>query len=429
MNNNEFIKKINKRNKNINLSDNLYNLLLLSLPTILIVGIVATTILLFSFIGLASLFLLILIYPVLPMFYTVIRRMEILVSNIGNKNYSFLDGYKDFFGNKQNGIFGLIFSISTFVLIIMALYLFFSNFLTLMCSPFPNALNVLNNLANEITNYNMEAILESIENDFVYLIKPFVIFVSTIMLIPHFYLFFNALNSNLSTHYLATIVLPDIDLNFSASQSRGIINSSVKRIIKRDVLKYRYQMNWIYYLTYLILYVVSTLIFVFIDYNQIDNIFISFLFIFATPLLSIFYGMLINYFCLKNELYIVEELTPIIHKLTPIPIKTSLQAVYKNPSYIHDKESEIRGAFFKEEFFVFNANENAINKLMKEITDNIVDTNSKKENINEKKEEGEINAGVFDFSKDNKIIVKDDTSAKITKPKRTRAKKEENKDD
>ena len=358
MNLNDILTKVKKRKKALDSNSHLMNILMLILPSFLVAiifGVVAGLALYSRFFSISLLSFVVL---VLPMFYTVEKRLRASIYGAGKKDFNFIEGYKTFFSNRQSGIFGVFTSLTTSIMIAAVFYLMFFRFFSVFCSPFAGASDALETIANLETN-NFEAI----QANLVYLIKPGIVIASTIFFLPLLYLIFYSLNSNLSDHYLATVVLPDIDLNLSAAQARSLSKVSFKRYLNGTLFKLRFKMNYPIYIIFVALYVGSTFLFISFDYSTNTNIFFSCLCIVLVPLTALIYGLVLNYECLINEYILADELSPSLHEILPKAIKESVKATYRNPGYIHGDESLLKGSFFVEDNYVFDSNkDNTFNK-------------------------------------------------------------------
>ena len=63
------------------------------------------------------------------------------------------------------------------------------------------------------------------------------------------------------------------------------------------------------------------------------------------PSLSLFYGFLLDYFCLMNEYCILEESQSLLLSRMPEQMRFSVYQTYCSPNYIHGEESAARGCF------------------------------------------------------------------------------------
>lgn len=403
MNINDILIRVSKRKKELKINNHMQNILILLLPSLivaLIFGLVAGLAIYARFFSIALLSLVVII---LPLFYVVEKRLRASISYVGKKDFSIIDGYKTFFTNRQSGIFGILSGLTTSIMFVAIFYLAFFRFFSLFCTPFDGSLKAYETITS----------LESIDYDVLgsnlpQLIKPGIVISSTIFFIPIFYLIFYSMNSNLSDHYLATIVLPDIDLNLPASQSRSLSKVSFKRYINRYLFRLRLRLNWPIYLIFTALYVSSVFIFISLDYSSNINIFFSSVLIMIVPLLSLFYGLVINYDCLINEYILVDEISPLLHEVLPKAIKESVKGTFRNPGYIHGEESLVKGAFFVEDNYVFDASNNT-------------SASNKEETYTAYDKDSTVEGGIFDFT-GNKI-----TKAK-TEQKKAVKKKEIKKD-
>ena len=404
MNRKDILTKINKRKKELNKKEVFSTFLLLLLPSLLVTLIFSVIIGLVIYAWYVSLVFLMIIALVLPMFYVVEKRVRTSIYKVGKKNFNYVDGYSSFFANKQLGLFGVITSISYAIMLGLLVYLIFYRYFDLFCSPFTGASEayekILTALQSETTNSTVDIITTNIPS----LIKPGIVYFSTIFFLPLFFIIFFFFNNNLSDHYLATVVLPDIDLNLTAAQSRGLSKASFKRYIRRNLPALRLITNWPIYVSFILVYVGLTFLFVSFSYTNITNIFLALILVCIVPIVSLFLGLLLNYECLINEYIMVDELSVLLHSALPKAIKDSIRLTYKNPGYVHGEESVIKGEFFPEDNYVFsstNLNNNNANA-------------TKQETYNAYTDKEDVKGGVFDFS-DVIKEKKDDTQ--IVKPK------------
>ena len=79
-----------------------------------------------------------------------------------------------------------------------------------------------------------------------------------------------------------------------------------------------------------------------------------------TPTVSLFYGFILQYFCIFNNYAIVETLAPSLHHTLPNPMKAYIAQAFKNPNYIHGEETSVRGPFILDvkRYEEYNVNEN-----------------------------------------------------------------------
>ena len=389
---------IKERRKKIYTKDIFVDLLLLLPPVILEMGIA----LLSSISFFLSVFLT---YFVLPMFYTVERRIANRISGIGSNRFSYADGYKAFFQQRAGGIFGIILSlVGSFALALLFNFLLSSSFPSL-CSAFDGAREVYDHIYETISSTGIidyRQFSSYIAENIHALSQPLTIFLGCILFVPSFYFFFYCINTNLSDHYLASIVLPDIDLNISASESRGLSRGSFKRFLFRKRLSYALRQNWPFYLIYALLY--ATTLYLFSMVKAVNAATLNLL-MFATPSLSILYGCVLSYFCLANEYSTLEVIANDLLTLLPAPLKTSVYQTYINPNYIHGMESEVRGCFVPSSESYDSRTENTYQNPY--TTDSWKDTKNKEDSSQEPKD-SDVQFGMFDFSKKDNPDNKED---------------------
>lgn len=338
MKTNEQYKQICEKRKKIFTKDIFLDLLLLLPPILVETGIIIIALTT----GFISLFLT---YFVLPMFYTVERRIRAKISGIGNQHFSYADGYKAFFRQRDGGIFGIILSLLASLAIGLLFYFIIGFSFPMLCNSFEGAREVYDTIYNTINSQgavDYKQFQEYLSTHIFYLSRPLTILVGCILFVPTFYFYFYRININLTDHYLATIVLPDIDLNISASEARSLSRGSFRRFLFKKGFSYSLRLNWIYYLIYAVLYALTLSLFASI--SAINSPMMSIL-ILATPSISVLYGCILNYFCLANEYAVLEVIAPELLEKLPTPLKESIYQTYINKSYIHGIESEIRGCF------------------------------------------------------------------------------------
>lgn len=338
MNNNELNQKIKTRTKRILNKGMLTNLLLL-IPPVILEGFIIITAVTTYFLSIA------LTYFVLPMFYTVEKRIRNNISGIGDQKFSYLDGYKAFFTTSQGGIFGVITSFFMAVVIALLFYLALSFTFPFLCNTFPEATTVYKTIeemssSSGTTTYN-ELYTYVIENGYA-LTRPLTVLIGTILFVPLFSLIFLSVNSHLVDHYLISIVLPDIDLNISASQGRAIAKTSLRRSINGEYYSFNIKYNWPYYLAFTLIYAISLYLFTFI--TTTNTMLVPFI-VLGAPSIAFVVGYILNYFVLSNSYAIIEEISPLLLDRLPLPMKTSIYQTYCNPNYIHGQESAFRGCF------------------------------------------------------------------------------------
>jgi hypothetical protein len=287
---------------------------------------------------------LFLIYFILPMFYTVEKRLRYDISGIGNPDFSYADGYKAFFGGAQGGIFGIILSVLEAFFFGLVFYLAFSNLFPYLCQSYPGAYDVYSKLvtlySDPKTSQN-ELITYFTDNGAV-LTQPLSIFIGLVLFFPIFLLVFFFLNGNLDDHYLCTIVLPDIDKNISASQARSISRSSFGRAILSYRLGKTFRYNWPFYVLFSLIY--GSLVYGG-SFLVTDNLYLVPLIVLVAPSVSLFFALILNYFCLANEYAVLEESQNLLLSRLPKPMRESIYRTYCDSHYVHGEESSARGSF------------------------------------------------------------------------------------
>lgn len=292
-----------------------------------------------------SLFLsLLLLYFLLPMFYTVEERVRARLTGIGKKDFTYADGYTAFFKGNQAGIFG---AMST---VLLGLGIFFIEALLLaplmpnLVNCFPGASEVFSNVAELYTNpvANAQDIQNYLLANGAVLAQPFTVYFGLLYFIPIFALLFFMIDSNIVDHHISTIVLPDIDLNVSASMSRLLSRRSFGRFSSSYRAKKDFQKNWPFYLLFIVFY---GIILWACTYIKIDNYVYLVPVVMITPVSACFFGIYLNHFVLINKLAIAEESQDVILDSLPSAMRTSIEQTFESPSYIHGKESQARGSF------------------------------------------------------------------------------------
>ena len=337
MKDNEFRVSVRERiNRGLN-KDCLINILMLIVPTLLLMAIAMLS--LYSFI--LSLFA---IYFVLPMFYTTERRIRFSLTGIGKRDFSFADGYKAFFQERKGGIFGVIISLCLAFGLFLVSYLIIMNFFPNICNCFGSSMDVYSEFiklyqdpyskTNDVVNFLKENLYA--------LNQPLTISLGLCLFLPIFSILFFYVPENLSNHYLATIVLPDIDKNISASQARTLSKNGFGRPIFWKRQGYRFKYSWYLMLGFVALYGASLYL---CSTIQVTNSLLVPLIILITPTCSLFYGLICSYFVVLHDYAVVEELSKTLLSLLPEAMKISIYQAFTNPHYVHGDESSARGSF------------------------------------------------------------------------------------
>ncbi len=337
MTNKELRENVAERRKRGFKKSLLLNLALLIPPILLTIAIFITALNTY----ILSLFLL---YFVLPMYYTVDKRMRYDITGIGKPNFSYADGYKAFFTKNMGGIFGAIGAILLGILIFIFLLFILEYAFPAIAHCFPEAGQVVETIGDIYAGnqVDMEYLTDYLLKNGHLLTQPATVLIGVSAYIPMLLVVFYFFNNNLSMHYLSTIVLPDIDKNVSASQARGISKIQFGRLIQGHRLKETLVHNWPYYLVYTILYGVILYACTFITTT---NLLVLPIVVLLAPSLSLFYGFLLDYFCLMNEYCILEESQSLLLSRMPEQMRFSVYQTYCSPNYIHGEESAARGCF------------------------------------------------------------------------------------
>lgn len=335
--------KIKERQKRLFHKDVWMNMLLLVPPILLTLIIVLVA--LFTFV-----LSLLLVYFVLPMFYTVERRMRQSVTGIGKTNFTYADGYRAFFKDNMGGIFGLINALLISFLLIIALSFILEYAAQPLANCFPPAGEVLTEIGNLF--FSQATLPEEFwtylsENAF-YLTQPLTILVGVTAFLPMTYLLFYALPMNLSNHQIATIVLPDIDKNLSAAQARTLSRIQFARGFQGYRLKNSIRLNWPYLLAFVLIYGLSLYGCSMIETTETMVMPIILL---LSPTISLFFGFFLQYFWIGNDYCIIEESQDVLLESINPQIKFTIYQTYCNPNYIHGEESSARGCFVPEQTY------------------------------------------------------------------------------
>ena len=335
--------KIKERQKRLFHKDVWMNMLLLVPPILLTLIIVLVA--LFTFV-----LSLLLVYFVLPMFYTIERRMRQSVTGIGKTNFTYADGYRAFFKDNMGGIFGLINALLISFLLIIALSFILEYAAQPLANCFPPAGEVLTEIGNLF--FSQATLPEEFwtylsENTF-YLTQPLTILVGVTAFLPMTYLLFYALPMNLSNHQIATIVLPDIDKNLSAAQARTLSRIQFARGFQGYRLKNSIRLNWPYLLAFVLIYGLSLYGCSMIETTETMVMPIILL---LSPTISLFFGFFLQYFWIGNDYCIIEESQDVLLESINPQIKFTIYQTYCNPNYIHGEESSARGCFVPEQTY------------------------------------------------------------------------------
>ena len=314
------------------------NLAMLLLPSFLIAAIFAA---MFYTWG-VSVFL---IYFVLPMFYAVDRRLRYQLTGIGNPRFSYIDGYKAFFQSNKGGIFGVLVSLVFGFAILLFFLLALFQTVPYIVHNFPEAIPYFE---GTLTAYSKSSLFNQTElqaylfDNGIHLIRPATIYMGIISYVPIATVIFFFIDENLSNHYLAGIILPDIDENVSASQARSAIRSTVSKGFVPYRFKEQIKMNWTYYVIYSLVYGRALYGASFITTNNINLVPITFMLV---PSFGIILALYLNYFCLINRYTILEENKDVVLASISVPMRTTIYQTFHAKEYIHGEESKVRGSF------------------------------------------------------------------------------------
>ena len=397
-NDKDFEERFEKRRKRARKKELFSALLLLLPPCILACG------LLFASIytrGLSFFFL----YFILPMFYTVEKRIRCLVSGIGNPKFSYADGYRAFFQENQAGIFGVIFSlIGSFVIGRIRYFLRYSIRVPLL-NCFPAAKTAFKAIQEAYAAGDAQNLTLVINQNRGGLCQPLSIVASLIFFLPIFYLFFN-IDRNLSNHYVATIVLPDIDKNISSGQARNLAKGSFASFTAGFRRKKYFTKNWPYLVGYALVYGLTIFG---VSNIETNNSNLVLLIRRITPRVGFLLFLFLNVFILINSYAVIEESQERILNSLPPTRKVSIYQTYCNPNYIHGEESARRGCFVpadqgsgSNEFYSpFNESNPFAPDPENTKPEYKPEDNPQKPEAKSTRDEDPI-GGVFDFTKDKK---------------------------
>lgn len=317
---------------------------------------------------------ILLLYFILPMFYSIDKRLRYEVNHIGKKKFSFLDGYRDFFLSNKGGIFGVIFSLvcafGLFLLSIAILYFFMPNII----SCFPLSQPYFREFSEKFSDIKVDQslIMEFFMESGYHMAQPLIIIVGIALFLPLFFVIFIGVDENLSYHYISGVLFPDLDLNISSSQSR-----TVGKSFSRNYSPYRWKeslkLNFPIYLFFTLAYGFSLFGSTYIPVGKTN---VMMFVIVLTPCASIILGTLLNHICMLNNYSIIEEDQEMLLLTMPAAMRTSVYQTFHAKEYIHGEESEKRGSFIK----------------------NVSSSLYEKEYVKEKKEKDSGNAVVVDFS-------------------------------
>jgi hypothetical protein len=330
--------------------DTLFDLLLLLLPAIVEIALLAGSVLASYKTYTLSFLLLFFSYFVLPMFYIVEKRIRNKVFQATNGGLTYKDGYKAFFTSAQGGIFGIFSSFFYSFLIAVATSVFLSLFFQQMCTPFAGASDAYKTLLATFNNQaaSLTELYQVIGDNLSSLSQPLTVFFSASLFLPTFFFLFVFIDQGLSNHYLAHTVLPDIDLNLSASQARALGRGSLRRPLEPELLLHVLKKNWPYYLSYTVLYALLSFLFVNLNKNM-DNPYLLSLLCIMPALLSFLLGLFLNYFALRNCYLSLDELSPLLLSRLPRPLLSTIHVTFSSEPYLHGAETLLHGPFVSAE--------------------------------------------------------------------------------
>lgn len=313
------------------------NMVLLLLPALLIAVLLMAS--LYTY-GVS----LLLTYFILPMFYTVDKRLRHNLTGIGKREFNYGDGYKAIFQSNKGGIFGvaisLVFALTSLLLLSGSVGMVIPH----IVNNFLEAKPVFDRLLELYTDVNVNPVdlnTYILQNGY-HLTRPLTIYVGLIAFIPIFITIFIFITNNLSNHYLCSIVLPDIDLNISAAQARSVARGSFGRGAYTFRLKEQFRLNWPLYVLFAMIYGMGLYGASFITTG---STYFMPLIMMIVPCSALIVAVYINYFCLMNNYVVIEENQEMILASIPAPMRTSIYQTYNSKEYIHGEESLARGGF------------------------------------------------------------------------------------
>ncbi len=287
---------------------------------------------------------LLLTYFVLPMFYTVERRLRYNLTGIGKKEFNYGDGYKAFFQSNKGGIFGVALSIVFAITSLLFLTGSIGMVVPHIVNHFAEAKPVFDQMLDMYMDVNIpqvELTTFILQNGY-HLTRPLTIYIGLITFIPIFITIFIFITNNLCNHYLCSVVLPDIDLNISAAQARNVARGSFGRGTYAFRLKEQFRLNWPFYAMFAMVYGIGLYGASFITTG--NTTFVP-LIMMIVPCAALIVALFINYFCLMNNYIVIEENQNMILASIPAPMRTSIYQTYNAHEYIHGEESLARGGF------------------------------------------------------------------------------------
>lgn len=288
---------------------------------------------------------ILLIYFILPMFYTVDYRIRNKLTSIGNDDFTYKDGYAAFFKSNKGNFFGAIKAIVVLLLLILIFVVLLGTILPLLVRCFPESIETYNDLISLYSDFykGNNQLIPFIYERGVDLSRPAIVFLGLVSFIPLGITFFFVIGENLSNDYLSHIVLPDIDKNISPAQARNVAKAS----FGKDFLLYRIKqqlfINWPFYLIYAIVYGIS----LYGMSNVMNNSIYSVPLLFSlTPSFMIFVSCYLSYFTISNRYIVIEENKDILYEMIPSSMRIYIYQTFNTKEYIHGEESEKRGNFF-----------------------------------------------------------------------------------
>lgn len=329
---------------------------------------------------------LVAIYFILPMFYACDLRIRYLLTKEGKSNITYADGYRAFFKGNENGVYGALSSFFYALTLTLLLYLILSLLFEPLCNCFEVskvALSNLNGLLNGQVDFN--DIYEFIVNNFAAFTQPLSIIVSLILFLPLLFVFTFLIPNNLSNHLVATLIMPDIDLNMMASQSRRVAQMSMARSLSNAKYKLYFKFNWIYLLFFAALYGISTFL---VSLIKTNNLYASLFIIIMTPSILSFFACYFSLFITLNNYAYLIEMKPDIKANLPTEIKVAFDQAYSNPRYkkshkqdsspIYDNRSE-NGDFVDADDFINNPTSEENDVSNKQDSDEKTNTDTSKD--------------------------------------------------
>lgn len=332
--------KYRNRRKQLYSQNLIGDLALLLLPSLLL-GVLFT--LSFYTYGISIL----LTYFILPMFYTVDYRIRNKLTEIGNDDFTYKDGYAAFFKSNKGNFYGVIKAIVIFLVLLLIFAVFIGIAFPLIVRCFPEAIDTYEELVSTYNSFYKgdNQFLNLIYEEGANLSRPIIVFFGIVSFIPLAFSMFGVIGENLSNDYLAHIVLPDIDKNISPAQSRNVAKASFGKDFFTYRVKQQMMLNWPYYLIYAIVY--ASLLYGMS--NVINGYVYNVPLLFSSvPGFMLMISCYLNYFTIANRYIVIEENKQVLYEMIPSSMRIYIYQTFNTKEYVHGEESEKRGAFYSD---------------------------------------------------------------------------------